>query len=250
MTIGSAVTYYPKDFSKTLKSIITKIKRQQPDLQEEDLEYHRQNIEAQLLQIYNEYQGEAEKFHAQKRKKIDNQNNSYYTFKYSNNGKATFHEATILGGRSVFAKCENDEVKVVEKIEETNRTIIPPNFEDYPYDPYEFDNLDELKMLMNKAKWETFDTMFEKAKQIVDKYNDQDQDVLILIAADVVWSYFQDLFPTTHYLDVTGDNDVGKSSLGYTFQSIGYRPVKGKAISAANYYPYVRYSRTRPMHHY
>jgi hypothetical protein len=60
--------------------------------------------------------------------------------------------------------------------------------------------------------------------------------VIVLIAADTILIYFQDLFPATHYLGVTGDNDVGKNSLGYTFEYTGYRPVKGTAISAANYY--------------
>jgi hypothetical protein len=233
---GSAVTFYSKDFSRTLKSIITKIKQQQPDLQDEDLEYHRQNIEAQLLQIYSENSEKAEKPHTNKKHgRIDNQN-SVTAFKYSDNGKGTLHETIILDGRPVFLKYENGEIKTVVKIQENNRTISPPNSDEYAYDPYEFDNQEELKKYMDMAKLEIFDTMFGKAKQIIDKYNDQDDDALILIAADVVWSYFQDLFPTTHYLDVTGDNNVGKSSLGYTFQSIGYRPVKGTAISAANYY--------------
>jgi hypothetical protein len=44
------------------------------------------------------------------------------------------------------------------------------------------------------------------------------------------------LFPTTHYLECVGDNDVGKSSIGYTFEYTGYRVIKGTAISGANYY--------------
>ena len=104
-------------------------------------------------------------------------------------------------------------------------------------------------MYIDKAKLETYDKLFEKAKQIFDKYNDQDEEVLILTAADVVWTYFQDVFPTTHYLDITGDNAVGKSSLGDTFESIGYRPIKGTTISAANYYRTVRNCGIGPMYH-
>ena len=58
----AAVTFFPKDFSKTLETIINKIKQRQPDLftKEEDLAYHREDIEAQLIQIYVEYEKETE----------------------------------------------------------------------------------------------------------------------------------------------------------------------------------------------
>jgi hypothetical protein len=55
-------------------------------------------------------------------------------------------------------------------------------------------------------------------------------------AADIIWSYYQDLFATTLYDNITGNNETGKSSIGYTFAFAGYRPVKATSISAANYY--------------
>ena len=85
---------------------------------------------------------------------------------------------------------------------------------------------EELEKFVNRARSLTIDSFFATAKQLVKKYNDQDTQIITLLAADVVWSYFQDLFPTTHYLDVVGDNDTGKSSIGYTFEYLGYRPVK------------------------
>ena len=48
-----------------------------------------------------------------------------------------------------------------------------------------------------------------KAKELVQGYNDQDKNKLILIASDVVFSYFQDKFATTHYDSIVGDNDSG-----------------------------------------
>ena len=67
------------------------------------------------------------------------------------------------------------------------------------------------------------------------KYVDQDEHIVILLAADSIWTYFQDLFPATHYGEGVGTNDVGKSSMGYTFEYTGYRVIKGTAISGANY---------------
>jgi hypothetical protein len=43
------------------------------------------------------------------------------------------------------------------------------------------------------------------------------------------------LFPATHYSEGIGTNDVGKSSIGYTFEYTGYRVIKGTEISGANY---------------
>jgi hypothetical protein len=84
------------------------------------------------------------------------------------------------------------------------------------------------------AKIESRDSLYQKSKPIVKKYNDQDDYKLVLIAADIVWSYFQDKFSTTHYDCVVGDNGSGKSTVGDTFVSIGYRPVSMTDPSAAN----------------
>jgi hypothetical protein len=51
---------------------------------------------------------------------------------------------------------------------------------------------------------------------------------------DIIFSYFQDKFATTHYDSIVGDNDSGKSSLGITFEGLAYRPVYMTDPSAAN----------------
>ena len=73
-----------------------------------------------------------------------------------------------------------------------------------------------------------------RAKQYVKQYNDQDESKIILIALDIISSYFQDKFSTTHYIGVVGDNDSGKSSLGITFEATAYRPLYMTDPSAAN----------------
>src|SRR5688500_3363963 len=77
---------------------------------------------------------------------------------------------------------------------------------------------------------------YKYSKTIFLKYVDQDEYIIVLSAADSIWTYFQDLFPATHYGEGVGTNDVGKSSMGYTFEYTGYRVIKGTAISGANYY--------------
>jgi hypothetical protein len=78
------------------------------------------------------------------------------------------------------------------------------------------------------------DSLYQKAKSIVQKYNDQDEHKLTLLTADIVWSYFQDKFSTTHYIAVVGDNGSGKSTVGDTFEALGYRVVNMTDPSAPN----------------
>ena len=52
---------------------------------------------------------------------------------------------------------------------------------------------------MERAKNETIDSLYKHAKQITEDYNDQKKEKVVLLAIDIIWSYFQDKFPTTHY---------------------------------------------------
>lgn len=155
-------------------------------------------------------------------------------YKFSNKGKGPLHEAAILNGRPLFLKYEDNEVKLVEKIEEANRIIRPPYSEEYPYEPYEFADIEEIQSFVNQAKSTSIDSLYLVAKQIVEEYNDQDCKKIVLIATDILFSYFQDKYATTHYISIVGDNDSGKSSLGITFEAVGYRPVYMTDPSAAN----------------
>ena len=68
--------------------------------------------------------------------------------------------------------------------------------------------------IRNVTRSETIDSIYQKAKSIVRKYNDQDEYKVILLSADTVWSYFQDKFSTTHYLCVVGENGSAKGTCG------------------------------------
>jgi hypothetical protein len=166
--------------------------------------------------------------------KPDKSKRQYSTYKYSNKGKTQLHEAIILEGRPVFLKYENGNLEVIEHIEEINRIIKAPSHEEYPYEPYEFTSKEEIQSYLEQSKQTTIDSLYLKAKEFVQDYNDQDHNKLVVFAADIIFSYFQDKFATTHYVSVVGDNDSGKSSLGITFEAAGYRPVYMTDPSAAN----------------
>jgi hypothetical protein len=156
------------------------------------------------------------------------------TYKYSKLG--LLHESVIVGGLPLFIKYDFASCKFVsvERIEENSRVLRPPNYEEYPYRPYEFINAVELSEYVKRARNETIDSLYHKASAIVKLFNDQDDYKQSIIAIDLVWSYFQDKFGTTHYLGVTGDNDSGKSSIGNTFEALAYRCVNMTSPSAPN----------------
>jgi hypothetical protein len=156
--------------------------------------------------------------------------------KYSFNGKGDLHEAIIMNGKPLFITFTNGKVDLVEKIEENTRTLRPPEKEEYPYKPYEFESLEELQEIISSALNTSKDELYTKSKSIFRKYVDQDEYVINLLTMDSIWTYFQDLFPATHYVECIGTNDVGKSTIGYTFEYTGYRVIKATSISGANYY--------------
>jgi ABC-type glutathione transport system ATPase component len=160
----------------------------------------------------------------------------YATYKYSAKGSDILHEAIILAGQPIFLiyDKDNNEIKAVPIVKEATRMLKPPSPEEYPYEPYEFANIDELQLYMDRATNESIDSLYQNAKSIVRKYNDQDEHKLTLLAADIIWSYFQDKFSTTHYIAIVGGNGSGKSTIGDTFAAIGYRTVTMTDPSAAN----------------
>ena len=157
-----------------------------------------------------------------------------FAYKYSNRGKGPLHEAILLAGRPIFITYNNGNIEQVETIEESNRIIKPPEAEEYPYEPYEFSSMEEVNTFLMMTKQRSIYHIYDWLKTTVKKYNDQDEYKQILLSADILWSYFQDKFSTTHYLGVVGGNGNGKSTIGDTFEVIGYRTVSLTDPTAAN----------------
>ena len=173
------------------------------------------------------------------KQKQDKAKHEYPTFKYSSRFRGLLHEATLLNGEPVFLTYSSDgHLNVVKKIEEVNRILIPPCIEEYlAYEPIEFKPLKEIQEYEEKAKKETIDTLYQKIRDTVWLYVDQDEEIQVLVSADILWTYFQDLFPTTHYYNIVGrGNGIGKSSIGFMFEGIAYRAVRMTDPSAANTY--------------
>jgi hypothetical protein len=155
-------------------------------------------------------------------------------YKYSKNGKIPLRESAILAGRPVFLTYENGKIQPHGIIEEDIRIVEPPHPQNYPYLPYEFENMEEVLRYRDRALNENIDSLYLKAKQIASDYNDQRIEKINLLAIEIISSYFQDRFPTIHYDIVTGGNGSGKSTYGDTFTSTGYRVVNLTDPNAAN----------------
>jgi len=170
-----------------------------------------------------------------KQKKNDRTLREFTIYKYSQMGHGELHEAVILDNspRFIAYESEIEQVKVLDNIKQETRILVPPAYEEYPYTPYEFKDK-ELYEYIKRAKLENIESLYRQALAIVKKYIDQDEYKQILIAADIILSYFQDRFGTTHYIGVVGDNGSGKSTVGSTFDAIGYRCVNSTNPSAAN----------------
>jgi hypothetical protein len=125
--------------------------------------------------------------------------------------------------KAAFLLYKNGQIKIINQIEELSRVILPPYSKEYPYESYEFTNMEDVFLYIERAKQESIASLYDKAKSVVKKYNEQDEYTQILLASNIVWSYFQDRFSTIHYLGVIGDN--GSGTVGDTFEALGYRAV-------------------------
>jgi hypothetical protein len=177
----------------------------------------------------NNVELESEQITTIEKKDKEKPKREFTTYKYSKIGKGNLHEAIFINDFPYFISYNyiTKKIEVIDKIEENKRIIKPPEKEQYPYTQYEFANLDEVYryvdfILNNQID---IDYLYNNSKSIISMYNHQEDYKLDLIAADVILSYFQDRFSTTHYNYFVGGNGSGKSSLADTFGAIGYRVV-------------------------
>jgi predicted ribosome-associated RNA-binding protein Tma20 len=155
--------------------------------------------------------------------------------KYSQNRKGNLYESIILDGEPCFISIDdNDKLTFETFIEEKTRILYPPSMEEYLHEPYDFRSKDDIVAFIQRARKETIFSLYEKGKSIVSKYIDQEEHIISLANIDLIFSYFQDRFPTVHYLGIFGDNNSGKSSIGDVFEALGYRTVNTTDPSPAN----------------
>ena len=76
--------------------------------------------------------------------------------------------------------------------------------------------------------------LFLRIREYISKFIVHDEHVLDYIAALILFSYFQDRFPTVPYTMFVSDNGSGKSTIGNVFEFLGYRCVNMTDPTTAN----------------
>ena len=167
---------------------------------------------------------------------------SFYVRKYTANGSLPLHESVVFvdSGQSAFVYLDNDgKLQFVNQIERPDKILYPVDSLDSQNPlPYTFASPEELQMYVDLAKNETLDSLFQQVKSELKKYVNMDEHYITVIAADIIFSYFQDKFPTVHYDIFVGDNGSGKNSALLAISRLGYRVFYVVSASAANYFTF------------
>jgi hypothetical protein len=160
----------------------------------------------------------------------------YTVYKYSKD--IPLAEEITLGSKNVFLQIINGEPITLPELNLKDQNVIirPHNrSENTPIIPYTFEDIDEIKYFIEKTKKETIHSLYFKSKSLWKCFVvAKDSDTITLLAVDQVYSYFQDLFPTTHYDMVTGSPGSGKNAILVTMKQLGYRVILASDTSGAN----------------
>jgi hypothetical protein len=165
-----------------------------------------------------------------------------YVRKYTANGSLPLHESVVFAdsGQSAFVYLDvDDKLRIVSSIERHDKILYPTDsLDSQNLLPYTFASSEELQMYIDLARHETLDSLYQQIKSELKKYVNMDEHYIVVIAADIIFSYFQDKFPTVHYDIFVGDNGSGKNSALLAISRLGYRVFYVVSASAANYFTF------------
>jgi hypothetical protein len=160
--------------------------------------------------------------------------------KYTCNGTLTLYESVVIAGQSSFLHLVDHRPQYLPTIESADKIFYPSDTANTQNPiPYIFGSTEELQKYLDLASKETFETLHYKVETIYKKYVNAEEYYIVSLAADTIYSYFQDRFGTTHYNIFVGDNGSGKNSALLVYRHLGYRVFYVTAASAANYYTFM-----------
>jgi hypothetical protein len=127
--------------------------------------------------------------------------------KYSGNGRLPLRESVVIEDISKFVTLQNTngngtiEPTFSEENETSTDILIPKVTIDTQTPlPYIFTSKDEFSKYLNLAIVEDLDSLYSKVESVLKKYVNVEEHYYPLLAGDIIWTYFQDKFPYTHYL--------------------------------------------------
>lgn len=164
---------------------------------------------------------------------------NYTVYKYSKDiGLA---EEILLGNQSVFLQIVDEEPIISSTIDlsKEKNIILKPHENSSQITqviiPYSFRDIDEIRYFIRIAKGKSIDDLFLMSESLWEKILvAKDSEVITFYTTDTIYSYFQDLFPTTHYDMIIGNPGAGKGAILVSFRLQGYRAVMASGMSGAN----------------
>ena len=165
-----------------------------------------------------------------------------YVRKYTGNGTLPLHESIVFkDAQPAFLYLdENKKPKYKTKMVRPGKVLYPAESIDSQNPlPYIFTSTEELEDYLKRATQETLDSLYFKVKTVFEKYVNAEKHHIVILAADTIYSYFQDKFPTLHYNIFVGDNGSGKNSALLVYRYLGYRVFYVVSASAANYFTFL-----------
>ncbi len=162
--------------------------------------------------------------------------------KYTGNGTLPLHESIVFrDGQVAFLSLDADKKPIYTvNIERPGKILVPSdNLDSVNPLPYIFESPEELEQYLERARNETFDSLYQRVKPIYSRYVNAETHHISVLSADTIYSYFQDKFPTLHYNIFVGDNGSGKNSALLTYRLLGYRVFYVTSASAPNYFTFL-----------
>jgi hypothetical protein len=164
----------------------------------------------------------------------------YSVYKYSK--EIPLAEQIILGHESVFLQIIDDKpiISRLLDLSKEQNIILKPYQHGIsgvasPIIPIKFRDMAEVEYFIKQAKKETIESIYFKHKSLWKNFVvTKDQNTVIFLAVDSVYSHFQDLFETTHYDLIYGPPGSGKGAILITFSLLGYRVVLAADLNGAN----------------
>jgi hypothetical protein len=162
--------------------------------------------------------------------------------KYTGNGTLPLHESIVFrDGQIAFLSLDADKKPTYKaNIDRPGKILIPAdNLDSINPLPYIFESPEELERYLERARNETYDSLYQRVKSIYRKYVNAEDHYICILSADTVQSYFQDKFSTVHYNILVGDNGSGKNSALLVYKFLGYRVFYVVAASPSNYFTFL-----------
>lgn len=163
---------------------------------------------------------------------------SYLVYKYTKSDGLA--EEIVLGDRSKFLQIIDGEPVVSDMIDLSKEKgiTLKPHQRDTgqpPVMPIHYKDMEELKELIKQASSVDIGDLYFLVKSIwKNVVATREKELIVLLSADTIMSYFQDLFVTVHYVLISGPPGWGKGAILVTFKLLGYRVILAGDMSGAN----------------